>query len=1004
MKTENARFARRYLTKEIRRAWRSSARTTIPAFMVASTMICAPAFAQQTTGSIKGQVTVAGTQTVSAAGVKVSAASAVMPKARTTVTRADGSFSLPLLIPGDYELTFTFADGSARKLQTRVLLDQVASANLVYQGSNPEVIVITGSSIVTEGNSTLTNSFGGDVIDALPTGQNYRDMLKILPGVAYSENSTLGISAGGSGVDNTYGFDGIDLSLPMFGNLSSEPSTHDVASVSVDRGGAKAIGFNRSGGFAVNTVSKSGTNEFHGSVEYRIQNSGFTATAKDGTTQDTDETWTTVSVSGPIIKDQLFFYGSYFGNDSDGDNKVIARGDAPGYSSDRDEYFGKLTWAPTEDILINISQRSSDNTSVNESIDYYDATSVSEGSSSDLSIFSVDGSWLVNDNSSLTFKYAKYEQDTQSQPDNALSVDPILGDSLDISDLASMGAFTVPSLREGTTDDPLTDADLAFNAGAQVYIDQYGYTNDDGDLTGGGTVGAASTYDVQNFSRESFDLAFDTDFETGNLYHTFHVGFQWSEIMEDLRRLSNGWGSISYIGGDTVDSGVEDVYYMASVQSMSVYDGEAPVNSIKSYAETYNFEINDTIEHGDFTYNLGLLISEDILYGQGLRKNSSTVSGYEVDVGHKYKMYTVDWKDMIQPRLGVTWQYQEDTSLFANYASYNPGASSLARAASWDRNIRSTLEVYFDENGDYMSSTAASGSSGKFFADNMKPRRIDEFTIGATKSITPDFLLRSHLRYRYGSHFWEDMPNDARLYGDYTGGSVPDSIASKGLYIDNLDELRDDIGGSSYVIAEVDGGQTKYWEWSLEAEWHGENAYINASYTWSHYYGNFDQDNTTSTNDANSFIGSSYYGDGKGRMVWDNKYGTLIGDKPHKLKVQGYYELDWDATVGAYFIFQSGEAWTAWDGSLYGYSSDTSRYAEPAGSRRGASHWQVDLNYTQDYALTEDYVLKFRADIYNLFNKQTGYNYNPYMSSSTFGEARDYYDPRRLQLSVGMSF
>ncbi|WP_268087509.1 hypothetical protein, partial [Enterobacter sp. JH609] len=85
---------------------------------------------------------------------------------------------------------------------------------------------------------------------------------------------------------------------------------------------------------------------------------------------------------------------------------------------------------------------------------------------------------------------------------------------------------------------------------------------------------------------------------------------------------------------------------------------------------------------------------------------------------------------------------------------------------------------------------------------------------------------------------------------------VPQHIADKGLYVANLADIRDEIGGSSYVIAEVDGGETKYWEASLEAEYMGENSYVNASYVWSHYYGNFDQDNTTTSNDANNFIGS----------------------------------------------------------------------------------------------------------------------------------------------------
>ena len=51
-----------------------------------------------------------------------------------------------------------------------------------------------------------------------------------------------------------------------------------------------------------------------------------------------------------------------------------------------------------------------------------------------------------------------------------------------------------------------------------------------------------------------------------------------------------------------------------------------------------------------------------------------------------------------------------------------------------------------------------------------------------------------------------------------------------------------------------------------DAEWRGRNAFFRGSYVWSHYYGNFDQDNTTTTNDAAIFYGSSFISDPYGRI------------------------------------------------------------------------------------------------------------------------------------------
>ena len=140
------------------------------------------------------------------------------------------------------------------------------------------------------------------------------------------------------------------------------------------------------------------------------------------------------------------------------------------------------------------------------------------------------------------------------------------------------------------------------------------------------------------------------------------------------------------------------------------------------------------------------------------------------------------------------------------------------------------------------------------------------------------------------------------------------------------------------MIAELDGAFTSYTKPTLEAEWRNAKAFVRGSYTWSHYYGNFDQDNSTAGNDANIFIGSSNIADGAGRQLWNNRDGDLRGDRPHLFKIYGYYSLPWNATAGVYVVAQSGQPWETWSYEPYialtTSTSDTARYAEPAGSRR----------------------------------------------------------------------
>jgi hypothetical protein len=230
------------------------------------------------------------------------------------------------------------------------------------------------------------------------------------------------------------------------------------------------------------------------------------------------------------------------------------------------------------------------------------------------------------------------------------------------------------------------------------------------------------------------------------------------------------------------------------------------------------------------------------------------------------------------------------------------------------------------------------------------------------------------------------------------------------LYIEDLTQRLAEIGsGSTYVIAELDGAYTKFNEATFETEWRGERMNVRGSYTWSHYYGNFDQDNSTTANDANVFVGSSFIADGAGRQLWDFRDGDMRGDRRHVVKVYGYYSLKWDAVVGAYAFAQSGQPWETWSYEPYialtTNTADTSRYAEAAGSKRTNPHAQLDLKYVQNIRVGPHVRFQLDADLFNVFNGQTGYNINPNAHAGTaYGVARNFFDPRRFQIAARMRF
>ena len=440
------------------------------------------------------------------------------------------------------------------------------------------------------------------------------------------------------------------------------------------------------------------------------------------------------------------------------------------------------------------------------------------------------------------------------------------------------------------------------------------------------------------------------------------------------------------------------ILYVGTVQQMGIpRDDGTAVAPIDSYTESTPIETNDRIRLGDFAFNVGVLLSEDVLYGQGLRHAPGTVSDYALAPSAKYKMYMIGWLEMIQPRLGLTWTYHDGDTVFANFARYG----ELARAGGVvgpEHAGESGCPVR--RNRAHHLPRTAPGFVRKVFAPGLTPRRINEWTFGTTRALPGGLLVRAYLRRREGSHFWEDTWNGSRGYDN-----APAHIAAKGPYVPNLDAVRAQIGGSSYVIAELDDAYTEYWEAAVELEWRGERRALNASYLRSRYTGNFDQDNTSSNNDANLFIASSDLADGYGRQLWDNKDGVLRGDRTHVLKAFGHLDLPWRASIGALLFYQSGQPWEAWDATAYGlptYFSSTIRYAERAGSRRSPSRWQLDRSYTQRFSLVAAIEARLRVDLFNVFDRQTGYDIDPLVRNATFGQPRSRFDPRRLQVSVGM--
>jgi len=258
----------------------------------------------------------------------------------------------------------------------------------------------------------------------------------------------------------------------------------------------------------MDSVSKSGTSRFSGELSERYQAPAMRAkivTCKTATTPATScnnqtKSYLDVNAGGPAVKDKLFYYGSYYQPHSSRVNVSNAYGTLPNYSSNRYEGFGKLTLTPKSGVLINGSYRGSKRVDKSNLFGTFASVSTGTGGETSQKILTLDGSWIVKNNSVFSFKLTHFGNPNESSPDNISNaiVSTTVGTQLDIANLDTQGLVNVP-LANSTAANA-----AAINTFRQIYINRYGY-DANGVKNGGGSSATArrSTRTTSSVTRVS---------------------------------------------------------------------------------------------------------------------------------------------------------------------------------------------------------------------------------------------------------------------------------------------------------------------------------------------------------------------------------------------------------------------------------------------------------------------------------------------------------------------
>lgn len=275
---------------------------------------------QITTGVIQGIVL--DPQGASVAGANVEVKNPDTNFAKTLTTDTDGRFVFLQLQPGRYTLTAT-KQGFATVIQENLELTVGKAISLTLNmkiSQLEEKIIITAAptidTIKTESSSTL-NELAVSTTPIL--GRKFEDLLTLTPGVSITQGpdgDEINF-AGQRGIFNNVSLDGGDYNNGFFGEQAGgQRAAIDITLEAVKEFQVVATGasaeFGRTAGGVINVITKSGTNNVHGSLFHFQRLEGLTAKTSDGKKlNDFHREQFGGTIGGPIVHDKIFYFFAF---------------------------------------------------------------------------------------------------------------------------------------------------------------------------------------------------------------------------------------------------------------------------------------------------------------------------------------------------------------------------------------------------------------------------------------------------------------------------------------------------------------------------------------------------------------------------------------------------------------------------------------------------------------------------------------------------------------------
>lgn len=975
-------------------------RTLSAVAVAAAISVSSSALAQETTGTIRGDVTA---QTESAiAGSTITISNPETGFSRSVEVDASGEFSFRNLPTGVYTVTIS-KPGYATDTLENVRVAAGSSIDVaVPLYTSAERIEVSGariSMIDTRSSGTALN-IGEAEIDRIPVARNATSVALLAPSTTKGDAAFGNLASfGGSSVaENQTYINGLNVTNFRNGLGFSNVPFEFYSEFQVLTGGYSAE-FGRSTGGVINAVTKSGSNEFKAGANVYYTPSGLREqspnviryngqTLINNSGDSSSRMDANIYASGAIIQDHLFYYVMYNPRDIEAE-AITSEGDGFVNSQTDDAFWGaKVDWQINNDHLIEV-------------------LAFSDSSTTNTTSYSRD-------------------QDTGAISAPADSFGESGGDNWSVKYTGYLTADLSVSALYGKNEYSLTSGSSLF-ADCSLIQDQrdarpFGLLN----------IGCADTSiyfgEVGSDEREAMRL----DFEWALGYdHLLRFGLD--------REVNTSFSEQAY-------SGPNGSYYLVLDAnpdgSTELANGAFVPAGEDAYVSTRERTVGGAFETVGSAFYIEDIwsITPNLTATIGLRnetfdnKNAAGESFAKID-------------NMWAPRLGLAWDVNGDgeQKVFVNVGRYFlPVANNTnVRLSGNEYDVRRyytldgitpgeafgrpnyTLDLGEQIGPDLVNADGSVPDTRAIVDQDIDPMYQDEIILGYEATINEDWAwgVRGIRRVLNGAI--DDMEVTAYLDEEYgchlasyvLGNPGEDTTVWADTDCDGAGDemITFDLSEIGYPVAERKYSAV---EFTLAKAW-DEKWSLNASYTWAKSYGNTE-------GLVKSDIGQTDAGitqDFDFPVLMDGAYGSLPNDRRHTFKAYGAYALTENWRLGMNFLLQSGRPTNAFgighpDGrppygdTYYVFNSDTGEYSFVPRGTFGRTPWvaQLDLNTTYDFTVGE-FEGFARVDVYNVLNAQSVTAVDEFAESSAPGNPSDtfllplgYQTPRYVQLSLGFEF